>query len=115
MSTVFIPVFFLAVVFAIVAQDIFGGRLKRCICLDDWEETAGGGVSQLPVNALGGVDRNYCWPGSDDELNATSNVTAIRTKEDCELLAENGYNYIWANQLDAGHFDSVGILTAWAL
>ena len=40
--TVFVPVFFIIIMFAIVGQDVFGGRLKRCVCLNDWETSVAG-------------------------------------------------------------------------
>ena len=118
-ATVFVPVFFIGVMFAIIGQDIFGGRLKRCICLADWE-TSVSGDERCPAlafsdsalanatafsNATAGtnVTMTLDYDGSEAMYDPLADVLVVG-KETCQSL---GVEYVWGNPPAAGDFDGV--------
>eukprot|EP01050_Picozoa_sp_SAG11_P014987 SAG11_NODE_1901_length_4091_cov_1.742485_2_plen_767_part_01 len=104
--TVFVPVFFIAVMFAIVGQDLFAGRLKRCICRYDMEEVAGLALCADPSGYRGDDAMALIDDGSDEALIDVEYWSAIEivNRTTCEA---RGDNYLWTNPPEVGNFDSV--------
>lgn len=116
MATVVTPVFFVAVVFAIIGQDLFGGRLKRCICLNNWGDTAQEGISGLmrceqddepfsvDASMMNATDTAGSFHGLESSYSVDLASVHILDKSTCLMM---GPGYLWTNPPHTGDFDSV--------
>ena len=114
---VMVPVFFTTVIFSCVGVELYGGKMKRCYCLEDPE------LAPLDYQRCDGTvaileDTSSSWDGT----NKTTGVDIIQItgKKSClalnngtlvEYLARglvdrSGY-YVWKNRPGIGGFDDV--------